>query len=228
MYNVENRILSKEFEYFEPYFYNNELSYRCELGVGDGRKYLSNALARAETICSILFPEGLDAFFYESKFYDYDYNTEDVLKGCSKEVLSSLKKDVTFISDMVKKETKFNLLYQQKYRHKVVRNALSYSTEDIDDGLIQSNRIVCYIQNDFSVSKEIKSRFADPSRRILHFVSFRNECIMSIYDIRGCDIVFFDEAKYVAFYDKLSPYFLEYDRELMKSRRNNVAERIAK
>ena len=47
--------------------------------------------------------------------------------------------------------------------------------------------------------------------------SFKNNFIYSIYDDRGCDIVFFDEEKYKKFYLKLKKYFLDYDREGMKN-----------
>ena len=52
----------------------------------------------------------------------------------------------------------------------------------------------------------------------IHFVSFENECIMSIYDDRGCDIVFATKEKMQAFFGKLEPYLLAYDMEEMKKR----------
>ena len=57
--------------------------------------------------------------------------------------------------------------------------------------------------------------------RTVHFVSFENECILSIYDDRGCDIVFTTKEKMREFYNKLKPYFLEYDAEEMSRRFND-------
>ena len=51
-------------------------------------------------------------------------------------------------------------------------------------------------------------------------VSFQNECIMSVYDDRGCDIVFATHEKMKEFYHTLEPYFLSYDAEEMKKRFN--------
>lgn len=227
MSKVEQNILNKEFKYFEPYFYNHELSCRCELGIGGGRKYIINAYKRAVKIYNILFANGMDAFFYESKFYDYDYNTEDVFEYWTKQASLRLIKETNFIADNVKAETKENLRYQQKYYHKVVRNVPFYSTEEIDSDAIQSNRIVCYPKNNFNAAKEIKQRMSYPSRRILHFVSFANECIMSIYDDRGCDVVFFEPSKFVEFYDLLKPYFLQYDCELMAKKKDDAIKQTA-
>ena len=50
------------------------------------------------------------------------------------------------------------------------------------------------------------------------FVSFENECILSIYDDRGCDIVFATHEKLREFYPLLKPYFLTYDAEEMARR----------
>ena len=52
-------------------------------------------------------------------------------------------------------------------------------------------------------------------------MSFENECILSIYDDRGCDIVFATKEKMREFYNKLNPYFLEYDAEEMSRRFND-------
>lgn len=41
---VEKLILNKNFKYSPPYFYNNELALRCELGAGnDNKEYLRTA-----------------------------------------------------------------------------------------------------------------------------------------------------------------------------------------
>ena len=44
---------------------------------------------------------------------------------------------------------------------------------------------------------------------------------LSIYDHRGCDIVFATKEKMREFYNKLKPYFLEYDAEEMSRRFND-------
>mgnify|MGYP003328298675 CR=1 FL=1 len=51
-------------------------------------------------------------------------------------------------------------------------------------------------------------------------VSFANECIFSVYDDRGCDVVFMTREKVREFYHQLQPYFLEYDVQEMEKRYN--------
>ena len=55
MSNVKMSIEDKKYLYEQPWFYNNKLALRCELGVGNGVKYLKNALQRALEIFNILF-----------------------------------------------------------------------------------------------------------------------------------------------------------------------------
>ncbi len=47
---VEEKILRQDFSYEQPWFYNNELSLRCELGVGNDTEYMCNAKNRALNI----------------------------------------------------------------------------------------------------------------------------------------------------------------------------------
>ena len=63
------------------------------------------------------------------------------------------------------------------------------------------------------IKEQIEERGFDTS-----FVSFENECILSVYDDRGCDAVFADKEKMCEFYPLLKPYFLEYDIEEMQKR----------
>ena len=48
---VEERILSREFDYLHPYFYNNPYALRCELGIGDTtEEYMHQARQRAKRL----------------------------------------------------------------------------------------------------------------------------------------------------------------------------------
>ena len=59
---VENKICDRNFTYLEPWFYNNNLAMRCELGIGDtDEEYMQNAEQRAIEIFDILFANGIDA-----------------------------------------------------------------------------------------------------------------------------------------------------------------------
>ena len=68
----------------------------------------------------------------------------------------------------------------------------------------------------------LKSQIECQLDPLMSFVSFDNQCIFSVYDDRGCDIVFFDVEKYKEFYIKLEQYFLDYDRETMRKTYESV------
>ncbi len=74
MASVSEKITDSTFVYSQPWFYNNELALRCELGVGDGEEYMNNAIERVVRIASILFENRkVDAVFY-NEYFDADGN----------------------------------------------------------------------------------------------------------------------------------------------------------
>jgi len=114
------------------------------------------------------------------------------------------------------------LYYQLNYRHVTVRNLDTYDDpDDIDFGRQQRNRIVCFSDGiEFDYQHLINQEIEVVNRNEVSFVSFEHECIFSIYDDRGCDIVFMTHDKMKEFYNELQPYFLEYDVEEMAKRFN--------
>ena len=54
MGNIIEQLTDDEFLYLQPWFYNNELALRCELGIGED-DYMENAFSRAIQIANILF-----------------------------------------------------------------------------------------------------------------------------------------------------------------------------
>lgn len=201
---VEKLILNKNFKYSPPYFYNNKLALRCELGAGnDNKEYLRTAKSRAAEIFDILFKSGVDAFFFDNYMYDNDFDAGE-------------KVYINRIVASEKRRLKFSLGYQKNFKHAVVRD-IPFDKEDNEE-LIKINRIVCYPDNQFDASEVINSQIDGSENALIHFVSFENECILSGYDDRGCDIVFFDKEKFKSFYPLLEKYFLGYDLELMKKR----------
>ena len=111
------------------------------------------------------------------------------------------------------------MYFQSRYVHRVVRNLPVY--ENMDDAV--RHRIVCYPdRKGFNTSKLLKMQLEYPDNDI-SFVSYKNECILSVYDNRGCDIVFSCPEAMVHFYPALEPYFLDYDRVEMINRLANAA-----
>lgn len=202
---MEARILNREFRYESPYFYNNDFALRCELGVGENdEEYLSNAKKRAKEIFSILFKNDVDMFFFDDCICDFDFDM-----GVN---IISIKNLIS----LENRRLKFCLGYQKKFRHIVIRD-IPYNKGD-DNDIIRRNRICCYPNKKFNAIEVICSQIDNQENPIIHLVSFDNHCIFTVYDDRGCDIVFFDKNKFREFYPLLQKYFLAYDMALMEQR----------
>lgn len=216
---VEEQICSKDFPYLQPYFYSNPYALRCELGIGDDdAEYMNSARTRAFAIYNMLFPNGADAIIFN--YWIYDRSTSGIA-----EYLEYCDDDdpAYFIEDSTNREaeqTRFLLECQHKYRHLVIRNLATYDDSDDEDcDIMRRNRIVCFSDGiGFDHQDFINRQINQEGDHDISFVSFEHECIFSIYDDRGCDVVFMTKEKMKQFYPMLQPYFLEYDLEEMKRR----------
>ena len=199
---IEEMITDASFLYRQPWFYNYPFALRCELGIGNSRGvYLKNAKKRAYEILDILYQKSPEAKFF-------DYYIEDLSLG---EGEIYVKNTIRYSAENIK----FLAKHINHYEHAVVRNI--EPDEDARGFHIQKNRIICYTDEKYPYKNRIVKNLSWKDRTV-HFVSFENECILSIYDNRGCDIVFATKEKMRAFYSKLEPYFLAYDLEEMQKR----------
>ena len=107
-----------------------------------------------------------------------------------------------------------------KYRHAAVKNLKTYDEPgDPDYDSRRRHRIVCYSDGlGFDDRGLIEKQLSDGDSPEISLVSFENECIFSVYDDRGCDVVFMTYEKMKAFYPALRPYFLDYDLAEMERR----------
>ncbi len=210
---IEKLICDNNFSYSHPYFYNNPFALRCELGIGDDLEYISNANKRANEIYDILCPFGADAIIFNYWVCDYS--------ECGSAEEDEIDNNISYSIEWETKQLKFLLENQNKYRHHTVRNLETYDdSDDESEGKQSRNRIICYRdEKEFDHKKFINNSITNVGFD-LSFVSFQNECILSIYDDRGCDIVFATHEKMKEFYPKLRPYFLSYDIEEMEKRFN--------
>lgn len=212
MSKIEEKILDRDFSYLSPYFYNNKWALRCELGIGDKEEFAVSAKKRAAEIFNILFPNGADAVIFNYWINDFS----EVAKGYVEDFDDDmLQKWLEWLIEQENDQLRLLFEYQSKYRHTVLK---SLETYDEDDMPIR-NRIVCYsdgkgFDSDGIIERQIDENFDND----MSFVSFENECILSIYDSRGCDIVFATQEKMKEFYHTLEPYFLDYDRAEMERR----------
>ena len=187
MSNIRKQILDGSFLYLQPWFYNNKLSFRCELGIGEGKEYMDNAFHRAISIANILFAnKTIDAAFYH-QYFDNDGRTYD-----SNALILKIDKIV------------------ELDRYPLIQ------LEEIDDDIAAVKRYISYNIDFDTLESILKSQIECQINPLINFVSFDNEFVFSVYDDRGCDIVFFNNDKFKEFYSRLEPYFLEYDREKMK------------
>ena len=196
MSNVERKINDNTFLYQKPWFYNNKLSLRCELGIGKETVYLENAVNRALDILNILFKgDIIDCVFLD------EYTIED-----------DINDNVIFVNDEVDQpdiNEYFNF-------DKTIDLNITNNNNELYENVVSLKRHFTYNIDKTKIETIITKQILNEAH-VYHFVSFKNNFIYSIYDDRGCDIVFFDEEKYKEFYFKLEKYFLDYDRESMKN-----------
>lgn len=215
---VETRICCKDFPYLQPYFYQHPFALRCELGIGStSEEYMTAAHSRVLEIYNILFPDGADAIIFNYWMYDYcdsaeaeedSFDEEDDLPGIIDNRIKCEMKKLRFLSE-----------YQMKYRHTTVRNLQTYDQPgDEDYELQRRNRIICYSDGKGFDYRSLLRQEIEGHGHEVSFVSFKNECILSVYDDRGCDVVFMTREKMREFYRQLQPYFLEYDVAEMEER----------
>ena len=187
MNNVMERILDESFLYLQPWFYNNKLSLRCELGIGKGNEYMENAFHRAISIANVLFDnKKIDAAFYH-QYYDINGQAYDA-------------NDLTLNIDAIVELDRDSLI----------------QLDVIDDDISAVKRCVSYDIDFATLESILKKQIQCQINPLVSFVSLDNQCILSVYDDRGCDIVFFTKENYKKFYVKLERFFLDYDREKMR------------
>jgi hypothetical protein len=187
MNTMREKIIDPTFDYSQPWFYRNKLSLRCELGIGQGKEYFDNASKRAMKIANILF---------ENQKIDAAFYVEYFIDGKACEVGNF---GIT-INEVINLDMD-------------VQHSIDLIDEDIDT----VKRYISYDVDCAVLERIIKNQIENQYSPLVSFVSFDNQFIFSVYDDRGCDIVFFSEDKYKEFYDKLEPYFLDYDRTTMKN-----------
>lgn len=217
---IEELILDRSFDYLQPYFYSNPYALRCELGIGDTtEEYMKNSRERAASIYHILFPQKADAILFNYWMFDWS-DTGDA----EKRLFDGDSEDISRIIDQrLRAETRalrFLSEMMMDYRHVSVKDLKTYDDPtDADAGSTRRNRIVCYADDiGFDDLDLIEKQIKDDKNSEVSLVSFQNECILSVYDDRGCDIVFSTYEKMREFYPLLKAFFLPYDLEEMEKR----------
>jgi len=199
------------FRFEQPFFYNNKFSLRCELGIGNKKEYMKNAYKRAVEIFNIVFPNKPDFFVVEHEIDDISQclraNSIGILKNNAKAYYENLV-DLKKLQSMGDSELiKISSFTEEEKRW--------YITLAINRFIIFPNDNKKYFDDMIKSQVGIKQ----PSfllHRITNFGSLDNDCVLTIYDDRGLDIVFSSKEKGKPFYEKLKPYLFEYDIEIMK------------
>ena len=212
---IETLILDRSFDYLQPYFYSNPYALRCELGVGKTKtEYGKAARERAEKIYRILFPQKADAILFNYWIYDWSDSGEAEEKRyagdpgrITEDLVRRESRALRFLSDCM-----------MRYRHVSVKGLKTYD-DPADPDAPRRNRIVCYADDvGFDDLTLIEGQIKDENNSEVSLVSFANECILSVYDDRGCDVVFASYEKMRDFYPLLQPFFLPYDLNEMEDR----------
>ena len=218
MSQIEALLLSRDFPYLQPYFYNHPWALRCALGRGrTAAEYAQSARERAEEIYRILFPQGADAVIFNYWIYDRSYSGDPGADdpGLSDETRRRL------LEQNIRQEAeqlRFLDAMQSRYRHAVIPDLPTYDPGPEKD--CWRSRIFCWrdhrsFHEPGLLDRQLKD---EPGNLDVSLVSFENECVLSVYDHRGCDVVFADPERFAAFYPRLEPFFLDYDRVEMARR----------
>ena len=221
MSEIERLILSRDFPYLQPYFYNHPWALRCALGAGNSKSaFRRRAWARLREICQSLFPVSADAVIFN--YWMTDYSTtggpwEQEPGQDAEAVAFVLKTEINQETRMLR----FLETMQSRYRHVTVRNLATYAEPGSPETGTLRHRVVCYPDDrgfdDWALLRRQMTEEEDTGLDI-SLVSFANECILSVYDDRGCDVVFAVPEKLAEFYPRLEPYFLAWDAEEMRRR----------
>lgn len=218
MSKIEELILSRDFPYLQPYFYSHPHALRCELGRGrTPEEFAETARERAEAIYRVLFPAPADALIFSYWIYDRSFSGDP---GRDHPAFSDEARR-WYLETQIKQEAeqlRFLDAMQSRYRHAVVRDLPTY--EEGPDKDTWRHRIVCWPDawgfDDLGLLR--RQLMDEPPPLEIGLVSFANECILSVYDHRGCDVVFASHEKLAEFYPRLEPWFLAYDAAEMKKR----------
>ncbi len=202
MSRMEDCLLNPAFAYHEPWFYHHPYALRCELGIGDDAEtYLRNARARAEAIAAILFihSDGQpDAIFHD--------------------IQTRRDGRIRYTADATRARA-----LTARYRRRLIRGLPPPPLADPESNLPCTRYLYYRDAGSFDISALICGNF-DLRLAQVHLVSFTGDCILSIYDDRGCDIIFATPAALLGHYEALEPYFLDYDRAEMARRRGICRE----
>ncbi len=219
MSEIERLILSRDFPYLQPYFYNHPWALRCELGTGDCPSVrMRNARERAREIYAILFPEPADAVIFNYRMEDWSGTgpAEAEALGLTLEEADDL---LEYNLRCETSRLRFLQTMQNRCRHAAVRDLPVCGDPDEESAAdVRRHRIVCWTAGAGLRDRDLIRRQLEDEGLDIGLVSFANECILSVYDDRGCDVVFSGPEKFREFYPRLEPFFLPYDVEEMKKR----------
>ena len=205
MKDIKKIISNKNLSYQLPWFYNNKLALRCELGQGDEQEeFIMSAEKRALKIFDVLFDGNVDLVFFDHEIFDYSRDWGDG------DFLSLASMDFTYEKNISKLMHEF-----QDFPHQTIEN-IKFDPRFTEDGVIKINRCIAEISGKQVDYKKYVKSIINAKLFPIHFVSYKNQCIYSIYDSRGLDIVFFSKEKYREFFVKLNEFLFEYDLPQMQ------------
>lgn len=210
---IEKLIVSRRFQYLQPYFYTNPFALRCELGLGGGAAFRESARRRAYELHDILMPGGADAIIFNYRITDHSGSGP-----AEAEVIEGAEKDNERYARYEDFMLRFLLDKMARYRHRAVKGLKPSFDDEGAEGLLRRVRMVCFSDGRGFDDRALIDLQLDDCPLEIGLVSFANECILSVYDDRGCDITFATREKMREFYPILKPYFLAYDIEEMKRR----------
>ena len=205
-----DKFREKGFRYEPPFFYNNKYALRCELGVGKNKKaYMRKSYQTAVQIFDKLFETRPNCIIFEHYIYDL---TLPLAEGAFE--------NTRMLADHYREGLDDLRRLQALGRCETIRE-IDRTDEEMESDVLAINRFIVYEdKKEIDYKGLIRNQVGIQSKlskcHVIHFISDKDDFVLTIYDDRGLDVVFSSKGKGKLFYEKLKPYLLEYDSERMR------------
>lgn len=186
-----------QYDFSKPFFYNNNVGIRFEIGIGDTNDevYIPNANTRAITIFEDLFDVDDDILIIVNSFRE-----NDETNSISDNILDCLGEDICLSYNLLP-----NVYDEEDEDYKMVQFYIECKIRHLDyEKLI---RMIC--NSDFGIEPMIDDE--------IYVVNITKDLVYHLYDDRGLDVVSNDVDILKDIYRKRNSWILEYDRQRIDS-----------
>lgn len=188
-----------QYDFSKPFFYNNNIGIRFEIGIGDtnDEAYITNANTRAITIFEDLFDVDVDD---DILIIVNSFRENDETNSISNNILDCLREDICLSYNILP-----NIYDEEDEDYKMVQFYIESKLRQLD--YKELIKMIC--NSDFGIEPMIDDE--------IYVVNITKDLVYHLYDDRGLDIVSNDVDILKDIYHKRNSWILEYDRQRIDS-----------